>query len=71
MARGLARLYLPATANFSVALGPDRLIDYLALKALLKTGVLGKGEFLDALAIDMWGTFGEVGEVTTKAPFQH
>jgi len=58
MARGLARLYFPAIANFSVALGPDRLIDYLALKALLKTGVLGKGEFLDALAVDLWSTFG-------------
>jgi hypothetical protein len=63
MARGLARLYFPATASFSAALGTDRLIDYLALKALLKTGVLGKGEFLDALAVDLWGAFGEVGEV--------
>jgi M61 glycyl aminopeptidase len=66
MARGLARLYFPATASFSAALGPDRLIDYLALKALLKTGVLGKGEFLDALAVDLWGAFGEVGEVQSK-----
>jgi len=66
IARGLARLYFPATANFSAALGPDRLIDYLALKALLKTGVLGKGEFLDALAMDLWSTFGEVGESQPK-----
>ena len=66
IARGLARLYFPATANFSAALGPDRLIDYLALKALLKTGVLGKGEFLDALAVDLWSTFGEVGELQPK-----
>ena len=66
IARGLARLYFPATANFSAALGPDRLIDYLALKALLKTGVLGKGEFLDALAVDLWSTFGEVGESRPK-----
>jgi len=66
IARGLARLYFPATANFSAALGPDRLIEYLALKALLKTGVLGKGEFLDALAMDLWSTFGEVGESQPK-----
>jgi len=66
MARGLARLYLPAIANFSVALSPDRLIDYLALKALLKTGALGKGEFLDALAVDLWSTFGEVIESQPK-----
>jgi M61 glycyl aminopeptidase len=66
IARGLARLYFPAAANFSAALGPDRLIDYLALKALLKTGVLGKGEFLDALAVDLWSTFGEVGESRPK-----
>ena len=69
IARGLARLYFPATANFSAALGPDRLIDYLALKALLKTGVLGKGEFLDALAMDLWSTFGEVGESQPKPRF--
>ena len=66
IARGLARLYFPATANFSAALGSDRLIDYLALKALLKTGVLGKGEFLDALAVDLWSTFGEVRESQPK-----
>jgi hypothetical protein len=68
MARGLARLYFPVTANFSVALAPDRLIDYLALKALLKTGVLEKGEFLDALAADLWNTFGEVDESQPKPP---
>jgi hypothetical protein len=62
MARGLARLYFPAIANFSVALGPDRLIEYLALKALLKTGVIGKGEFLEVLAADLWSTFGEASE---------
>jgi Peptidase M61 N-terminal domain len=67
MARRLARLYFPAISNFSVALGPDRLIDYLALKALLKTGVLGKGEFLDALATDLWSTFGEVSELQPKS----
>jgi hypothetical protein len=66
MARGLARLYLPAIANFSAALGPVQLIDYLTLKALLKTGVLGKGEFLDALAVDLWSTFGEVDELQPK-----
>jgi M61 glycyl aminopeptidase len=62
MARGLARLYFPAIANFSVALGPDRLIDYLTLKALLKTGVIAKGEFLEVLAADLWSTFGEASE---------
>jgi hypothetical protein len=67
MARGLARLYFPAIANLSAALGPERLIDYLALKALLKTGVLGKGEFLDALAADLWSTFGEVSESQPKS----
>ena len=67
MARRLARLYFPAISNFSVALGPDRLIDYLALKALLKTGVLGKGEFLDALATDLWSTFGEVSELQPRS----
>jgi len=67
MARGLARLYFPAIANFSAALGPDRLINYLALKALLKTGVIGKGEFLDALAVDLWSTYGEVGELQPKS----
>ena len=66
MARGLARLYFPAVANFSVALGPDRLIDYLALKALLKTGVIGKGEFLEVLAADLWNIFGEVAESQPK-----
>lgn len=59
MALGLARTYFPALANFSPALGPHRLIDYLALKACLKTGVLGRAEFLDALASDLWATFGE------------
>jgi Peptidase M61 N-terminal domain len=66
MARGLARLYFPAVANFSVTLGPDRLIDYLALKALLKTGVIGKGEFLEVLAADLWNIFGEVAESQPK-----
>jgi hypothetical protein len=66
MARGLARLYLPAIANFSATLGPDQLIDYLTLKALLKTGVLAKGEFLDAVAVDLWSTFGEVDDSQPK-----
>jgi hypothetical protein len=66
MARGLARMYLPAIANFSVALGPDRLIDYLALKACVKTGVLGRAEFLDALAVEVWNTFGEPVESPAK-----
>jgi hypothetical protein len=66
MARGLARMVFPASANFSVALGPDRLIDYLALKACLKTGVLGRAEFLDRLAVELWNTFGEPGESPAK-----
>jgi Peptidase M61 N-terminal domain len=66
MARGLARLYLPAVASFSATLGPDQLIDYLTLKALRKTGVLGKGEFLDALAVDLWSTFGEGDESQSR-----
>jgi hypothetical protein len=63
MARGLARRYLPAVADFSDALGPDRLIDYLALKALFKTGILGRAEFLDALAVELWRSFGEPAEL--------
>lgn len=59
MALGLARTYFPTLANFSPALGPHRLVDYLALKACLKTGVVGRAEFLDALASDLWATFGE------------
>ncbi len=66
MARGLARLYFPSIASFSPALGPDRFIDYLALRALFKTGVLRRGEFLDALAVDLWSSFGEVGEPPPK-----
>ncbi|HEU0006365.1 MAG TPA: hypothetical protein VFS12_10285 [Terriglobia bacterium] len=66
MARALARMVFPASANFSVALGPDRLIDYLTLKACLKTGVLGRAEFLDALAVELWNTFGEPGESPAK-----
>ncbi|MSO22068.1 MAG: hypothetical protein EXQ58_02180 [Acidobacteria bacterium] len=66
MARGLARMYLPAIANFSDALGPDRLVDYLTLKACLKTGVLGRAEFLDALALELWNTFGESAEAPAK-----
>lgn len=66
MARALARMVFPASANFSVALGPDRLIDYLTLKACLKTGVLGRAEFLDALAVELWNTFGEPGESPLK-----
>ena len=66
MARGLARLYFPSISSFSPALGPDRFIDYLALRALFKTGVLRRGEFLDALAADLWSSFGEVGEPPPK-----
>ena len=66
MALGLVRMYFPAIANFPVALGPDRLIDYLALKACLKTGVLGRAEFLDALAVELWNMFGEPGESPAK-----
>ena len=66
MAHRLASTIFPASANFSVALGPDRLIDYLALKACFKTGVLGRAEFLDALAVELWNTFGEPGESPAK-----
>jgi hypothetical protein len=66
MARGLARLYVPSVASFSPVLGPDRFIDYLALRALFKTGVLRRGEFLDALAVDLWSSFGEIGESQIK-----
>jgi len=66
MAIGLARVYLPAVASFSPELGPNRLIDYLGLKACLKTGVLGRSEFLDLLAVDLWNAFGEPAVSTAK-----
>jgi hypothetical protein len=55
-------MYFPSIEKFSPALGPDRLIDYLALKACLKTGGLGRAEFLDSLASELWTLFGESAE---------
>lgn len=55
----LVRMYFPVLSNFSDSLGPDRLIDYLTLKTCLKTGILGRDEFLDALAAELWNTFGD------------
>jgi len=66
VARGLVRMYFPVIANFSASVGPEQLIDYLTLKACRKTGVLGRAEFLDVLAQQLWNALGEPAEVPAK-----
>ena len=57
--------YFPAIANFSVALGPDRLIDYLAQRHFSDWSSR-KREFLDAPRSRFVEHLGEVGESQPK-----
>ncbi|MCI0418260.1 MAG: hypothetical protein L0312_03385 [Acidobacteria bacterium] len=66
VARSLVRAYLPALGTFSAALSPDLLTEYLTLKACLKTGVMGRAEFLDAMAVELWNSFGQSDERAVK-----
>lgn len=66
IARGFVRTQLPAISDLSAILDPEKLINYLALKSCLKTGVLGRAEFLNTLAVELWNSFGEPAETLPK-----